>query len=161
MSKNYLADVLSIAKKEIGTKETGNNDNKYGKELGNNNVAWCYLFISWVMKKAGLNIPSCAYVPTGYRWYKAKGRIFKTPQVGDLAFFCWNKEYFAADKSIGIPQHISFVLKVNNDGTFETIEGNTSDHRNKKLSADNGDGVYSNTRRLTDVKGFGRPNYIQ
>lgn len=154
--KNYWNDVLKIARGEVGQKEKGNNDNKYGKELNNNGVAWCYLFVSWCIKKAGLNIPVCAYVPTGYLWYKNKGKLSKVPKEGYLAFFCWNKEYFKDDKSYGIPQHIGFVSKVNADGSFMCIEGNTSD-----VNQSEGDGVYEKKRRLSDVKAFGMPNYEQ
>ena len=43
--------------------------------------------------------------------------------------------------------HTGFVSKVNNDGTFQTIEGNHDDK------------VASITRKVSDMAGFGRPWY--
>ena len=47
--------MIDIAKNEIGTKNGTNNDNKYGRELGLNNRAWCSIFTMWVAKKTTIN----------------------------------------------------------------------------------------------------------
>jgi hypothetical protein len=141
--------VLEIASKEIGYQETGNNNNKYGVWYGMNNQPWCYIFVSWVLIKAGMNVEKCASCPVGYDYYKRNGKLFKEPKPGDLAFFSWNPSL--------IPQHIGIVEKVNNNGTFTCIEGNTSSGLTG--SQDNGDGVYRKLRRLSDCLGFGHPDY--
>lgn len=157
----YKQKVLDAAKKwaKKGYQEGKNNDNIFGKHFKANFQPWCYYFVSYLMiVEAGMKIPPCGYVPEGYLWYKNKGRISPKPQEGDMVFFCWNKEIFKADKnSIGVPQHIGIVTKVFTNGTFLCVEGNTSSGRTG--SQDNGDGVYEKLRRLSDVKGFGRPNY--
>lgn len=141
--------VLEIASKEIGYQETGNNNNKYGVWYGLNNQPWCYIFVSWVLNQAGLKVEKCASCPVGFEYYKSNLKLFTFPVPGDLAFFCWNPSK--------IPQHIGIVEKINNDGTFISIEGNTSSGLSG--SQDNGDGVYRKLRKLSDTLGFGRPNY--
>jgi hypothetical protein len=141
--------VIQIALREVGYKEKPGNDTKFGLWYGLNNQPWCYIFISWVFFHAGLNIAKCASCPVGHAWYKKKGRLFLKPQPGDIAFFSWNPE--------NIPQHVGIVERVNPDGSFVTIEGNTSS--GLKGSQDNGDGVYRRARKVSDTVGFGRPLY--
>jgi hypothetical protein len=143
--------VLEIARKEIGYQETGNNDTKYGKWYGLNNQPWCYIFVSWVLVQAGMIIQKCASCPEGLNYYKKECRLFDNPKPGDLAFFQFNK-------NLPYPQHIGFVEKVNTNGTFYSIEGNTSPSSTNG-SQDQGDGVYGKLRKVSDCMGFGRPEY--
>jgi hypothetical protein len=155
----YLQKVLDIAKKEICYQEKPGNNNKFGAFFKANYQPWCYYFISYCMITAGMNIPPCGSCPVGFIWYAKRGKITHKPEVGALAFMCWNKAiFYEYDKSVGIPQHIEIVVQVNKNGTFYTIGGNTSPD-NKFGSQDNGDGVYRKLRKLSDVKGFGIPNY--
>ena len=104
-----------------------------------------------------MNIITCAYVPAGYAWYKAKGKLFKTPQPGDLAFFAFDPLL----KTKKVPQHIGVVSKVFPD-YFLCIEGNTSNPTaGAGASQDNGGGVFEKKRYYSQVLSFGRPNYDQ
>ena len=67
-------------------------------------------------------------------YYKNKGKFYSTPKEGDVFF----------TNGYG---HTGFVLKVNGDGTFKTLEGNYNN------------GVGSTTRRISAMEGFGRPWY--
>ena len=49
-----VLDLIAIARKEIGYKEGANNDTKYGKAFGMNNVSWCCIFVWWCFQQAGL-----------------------------------------------------------------------------------------------------------
>ena len=159
--KNYISDVMSIAKSKINIQEKGNNiiefngwaDIHYprGGKLSWQGQPYCYTCVSFCMITSGLKIPFCASCPEGYNWYKVKGKIFIQPQKGDLAFFNWGASY---------PQHVSLVDEVNKDNTFWSIEANTSPSSTTGSQA-NGQGVYRKLRRLSEVLGFGRPNYIQ
>lgn len=159
MGEVYWSDVQRIAKNEIGYKEGPNNWNKYAQDLDRisyfnypkQNVAWCAVFTSWCIWKASDPDPKGTALAAQYQprkdncgagckynaqYYKNKGKFFTTPQEGDVFY----------TKGYG---HTGFVLQVNSNGTFRTIEGN---HNN---------GVGSTTRRISDMEGFGRPWYTK
>ena len=71
-----MADLVDIASKEVGYKETGNNKTKYGKWNGADGLAWCHSFVSWCAYKAGIldkYVPKTASCSSGYVWYRSKG----------------------------------------------------------------------------------------
>lgn len=104
----YASKAVEIAKKEDGTKEGNNNWNKYAADLDKTdmynypkqNVPYCDVFVDWVIwkacnqnaaeaekvlcqpkKSAGAG---CVY---SYGYYKAAGRVGKTPKLGAQIFF--------------------------------------------------------------------------
>ena len=81
-------------------------------------------------------------------WAKAKqlGIAKLTGQPGDLVMFDWQKD--------GVCDHIGMVICNNNNGTYTTIEGNTSN-----VSNGNGNCVQIRTRETSCIKGFVRPPY--
>lgn len=157
MGQVYWSDTRAIALNEVGYHEQGNNWTKYARDLDaisyfngpKQNIPWCCTFTSWCIWKASNPDPkgtalAAQYQPTrdncgcgvkynaGY--YKSKGKFFSKPEPGDVFF----------TKGYG---HTGFVDKVNGDGTFTTIEGN------------HGDAVGTDTRKVSDMEGFGRPWY--
>lgn len=135
--------VIQVAAAEIGTSESGNNNNKYGKEYGLNNQPWCCIFVWWVFKHAGVSDlfyggGKTAYCPTLMNWFKNKGRFYKSdPKPGDVVFFDWNGN--------GSPDHVGIVESANKN-SVTTIEGNAS-NRVKRL------------KRTSGILGYGRPSY--
>lgn len=129
---------LNIARGEIGYKERGNNNTKYGVWYGINPGAWCAMFISWVAAQVGIlgtKIPKYAGCGTGYNWFKKKGLITKNPKPGYIGFLT---------STSGTSSHTFIVEKV--EGTkITTIEGNLDNV------------VKRNTRYTTDknILGFG------
>lgn len=133
---NIIEKIISIAKAEIGTCEpTG--DDKYIKVYNalsgagfNMAVAWCAIFVTWVMYTAGVAksiVPYFASCDVGMNWFKKKG-LWKnakawggnyTPKVGDVIFF--SGTYNQNDST-----HVGIVTGVSGN-TVHTIEGNTSD----------------------------------
>lgn len=116
--------VIQIAEKEIGYKETPANSNKtkFGKYFGWDGVAWCAIFVSWCYDKAGSTIKNGGW-PKGfagcqYFYAKSKDKLTKNPQPGDIVLFDWNGD--------GRYDHTGIFVKKINDIYFETIEGNTS-----------------------------------
>ena len=157
MGEVYWSDVKRIAQGEIGYKEGPNNWNKYAQDLDRisyfnypkQNVAWCAVFTSWCIWKASDPDPKGTALAAQYQpkkdncgagvkfnagYYKNKGKFYSTPKEGDVFF----------TNGYG---HTGFVLKVNGDGTFKTLEGNYNN------------GVGSTTRRISAMEGFGRPWY--
>ena len=151
--------ILEIAAGEIGTKEvpSGSNNVKYNTEYYGGAVSgadypWCCAFIWWLFKKAGASElfyggQKTAYCPTAMNWYKSQGRFYKSGfQPGDIVFFDFSGS--------GIAGHIGIIEKTNSDGSYTTIEGNTS-----VTSNDNGGAVMRRTRYKNQILGAGRPDY--
>ena len=146
--------VREIATLELGYTEGANNWTKYARDLdkinyfngSKQNVPWCMTYPAWCFvvasnKETALKVqyqPSKDNCGCGVKWnaqyYKDKKRFFKEPKPGDIFF----------TKNWG---HGGFVLEVLSDGTFRTNEGN---HNNK---------VDSIIRKVSDMEGFGRPDY--
>lgn len=116
-----MSDLIDIASKEIGYREQGNNNTKFGKYTGTNGMAWCHAFVSWCAHQAGIGtsiVPKTASTTVGMAWFKSKGRFkYKgkyTPKRNDLVYFKTGASH------VGIVEYVS-------GNTLHTIEGNTSD----------------------------------
>lgn len=143
------------------TKYARDFDKKYptfynGKKNG---YAWCDVFVDWCFVTAfgvtkalellGQPTKSCgAGCSWSVKYYKQKGRFFKTPKVGDQIFFKDSK---------GEPCHTGLVKKVTATHVY-TIEGNTS---SAKGVVANGGAVAEKPylRTYSKIYGYGRPNY--
>lgn len=102
----------------------------------NEKTPWCACFVSWALKKAGVNSPVAGhpnwfanvddfmdyFQKNGYSDYGQSWLVGgNKPAEGDLIFFDWNK----GDN----PQHVGVVLSVETNGgrtTVYTIEGNSA-----------------------------------
>lgn len=155
---NIIEKIISIAKAEIGTCEpTG--DDKYIKVYNaltgagfSMSVAWCAIFVTWVMYTAGVTktiVPYFASCDIGMNWFKKKG-LWKngkayggtyTPKTGDVIFF--SSKYDQSDST-----HVGIVTGVNSN-TVHTIEGNTSDAVHER----------SYTLNNRYILGYGCPEY--
>ena len=150
-------DLVNLARKEVGTLEGPNNDNKYGKWYGINHEPYCAIFVSWVFAEAGLSSIIAAstpkgfsYCPAGLSWFQKKGQVVNkyAGQPGDLVFFSWSGH---------TAEHVGIIVAASKDG-ITTIEGNTSaDH--KTGSQVNGDGVWLRHRPYLNVIAIVRPKY--
>lgn len=125
---SYRDNIVELAMKEIGTKETpvGSNNVKYntwyyGREVSGEDYAWCTVFVRYIFNKAGCldALPSNSVRCTEIlREAREKGLIkYTTPEPGDLILFDSNND--------GAPEHIG--IYAGQSGTkIVTIEGNTS-----------------------------------
>lgn len=125
-------EIINVATSEICRNEANNEDDKYILWYNNANgtkfattVAWCAIFVSWCMRRGGIDekiYPNFASCSSGYKVLEKNGVIKDprnySPKSGDLIFYDFNK-----DK---LPEHVGIVFA--NDGTYVyTIEGNSSD----------------------------------
>lgn len=140
--------VIATAKSQLGYVEGGGPDGhsgnitKYWTELapslqGN---PWCACFQRWVDIHAGgpdLPVSSPYYCPSLVTYAKQHGLWLNHDQgsPGDFVFFSWNKN--------GVADHVGRVI-AKGTGSYETIEGNTSE--GTAGSQSNGGGVYQRTR---------------
>ena len=148
-------DIIQVAAKEIGVVDDGNNNVKYnteyyGRTVSGKDYPWCCVFVWWVFKHAGASNlfnggTKTAYCPTLQSYFKSKGQYFSTGQPGDIVFFDFNK---------GRASHVGIVVAKNSDGTYITIEGNTSGSNQT-----NGGCVQRKIRNTNNIIGFGRPAY--
>lgn len=143
------------------TANSGNkNYTKYGRDLheagyynGNKNgYDWCDQFVDWCFYQLCGSKDKAEYLEcqTGkygagcgfsMKYYKAAGRLDKTPKVGDQIFFKYSNDDSTAD-------HTGIVVRVT-DKLVETIEGNSGSEVKRK--------VY----QLNDktIIGYGHPRY--
>lgn len=152
--------LISLARSQIGYKETPVNITKYAADFDSiymtfyntrkQGAEWCDIFVDWnfvkcfgektaremlyqPLKSAGAG----CYYSAGY--YKMNNRFFRTPEVGDQIFF-----YVG-----GKINHTGIVVNVTSD-KVTTVEGNA------------GNAVRENVYNLFDTKiaGYGRPNWL-
>lgn len=155
-------DIIKTALKYVGTEAEppGNvvfNTHYYGGKVKGKQFAWCVVFIWDVFRMSGASklffngkkTAACAYL---MNYAKAKEKVIsKTKgQLGDVVFF-----NFGGGTS---PQHVGFILKRNKDGSYLTVEGNTSAGSG---SQDNGGCVAIKTRKQSQVVFIYRPAYDQ
>lgn len=140
-----------------------NNWNKYARDIDQkypnfyngkkNGYSWCDVFVDWCyietfgvsMAQKLLNQPNKslgAGVDYSKAYFKAAGRLFNTPAVGDQVFFG--------------TKHTGIVVQVSGN-QFYTIEGNTS---SGNTVVANGGGVFrKGPYNVTSDRTFGRPDW--
>ena len=150
-----VKDILAIARKELGTKESPANSNNvkyntwfYGHAVRDTNAIkypWCMAFVQWCFAQAGQTLPcktaSCSALLNFYHQnfpecVKAK------PNAGDIVIYTFG--------------HTGIVESVSS-GEFTAIEGNTS----IAGSQSNGGEVCRKTRKLYTAAAFIRPEYAK
>lgn len=160
MAKVTASKILEVARKEIGTKATAVKKCKYntwyyGSAVSGSCYDWCAAFVCWVFNQAGAMdmIPTksagCGVLAAGFN---NKGKFYKSGfKAGDIVFFHWSNAKSTAVPGAYTLDHVGIVEKVNSDGTYTTIEGNT------------GDSIYGEvmrrTRSASVISGVARPDY--
>jgi CHAP domain len=105
---------------------------------------WCASFVSYVLEKTlpgqkTLKSGGCAIFG---EWAAAQGCLKTVPLAGDV--------FLIYHESLGRFGHTGFVLSVNADGSYVTIEGNAADP--KKPASRDGNGVYRGRVRTAGPK---------
>jgi hypothetical protein len=145
----------------IGVVEEGENRGRWVEEYQRAvgippGSPWCAAFIRFRFEKAAdaldLELPAAfpdsGWVPSYEAWARRSGFWIPASQAdqvqkGDLACF-----WFAAK---GRCAHIGIVVApMNEDGIFQTVEGNTGPDRGAQVERD-GDGVYLKRRRASHL----------
>lgn len=146
-----VSDILAIARKEIGYKESPANSNrtKYGAWYGLNGQPWCMMFIQWVFAQAEassmlpVKTASCSAL---MRAAQVSGLwVTGNYQPGDVAIYD-----FPGGAST---DHCGILEKTYEDGVI-SIEGNTGMGNDA-----NGGQVMRRTRSTSLIVGAVRPKY--
>lgn len=151
--------VLDIARAQVNITESPANSNcqKFSKDLGRPCEAWCADSVVWIMRQAGIKLPSeSAYTPSMYNGFVNAGTAVKDIahglQPGDVIFF----DFVSPFTATGI-QHVGIFVSYADAGHANTLEGNTSSGDSGSQS--NGGGYFSRVRPLSFIVGAGRPPY--
>lgn len=133
--------IASVALGEVGYKEGRNNNNKYGQYFNANNQAWCSYFVMWCCEQAGYNARAKGF-DGGCSSWKSQSNVssFTSLQPGDVVVYVFDRQYSA--------QHVGIFIGYNPDGSFESVEGNTTGYH-----SGDGEGVYQKTRYVSNVVG--------
>lgn len=151
--------VITEALKHVGYKETGNNITMFGKWYGMNGAAWCAMFVSYCMNKAGAGAlikgaqtAKGSAVVSGFVKHAKKHKWEKVApanaHLGDIVIFDFPGGYET--------DHVGFIRANSKGKNIYTIEGNTSSGTG---SQSNGGGVYKRTRSFGVVHSIWRPPY--
>lgn len=150
MSPELRAEVMAVARAEIGAREQPRGSNwgedvaRYLASVGiESPAAWCAAFVYWCFERVmpvQNELPRSGYTPLIHAWAKREKRIIKPrkAQPADLVLF-----HFPSLKRVA---HVGLVGKVDVAGGFVwTIEGNTNDEGSRE-----GYEVARRRRRLSD-----------
>lgn len=124
----------------------GDNETPFGKARGANFQPWCAAFVSFCLNQTGTGHGRIVYVPNIVARYRDEGRLFTTPQPGDL-FCLWfpSKNRYA---------HVGAVEAVDGDFII-TTEGNSN-----SAGSRTGGSVVRLRRRWRDTRTvFARPPF--
>lgn len=172
MARCTVKQILALAKKQVGVTESPKNSNNvkyntwfYGKKVNGEAYPWCCAFINWLFNELDSNQLFCdgkkvGYCPTVHEWAKTNNLVIydktksasclKNGKPGDLVLFDWSGGHSSRD-------HIGIIVSKNSDGSYTTIEGNTSP--TNAGSQSNGEGVYKKVRATRFISVIIRPNY--
>lgn len=141
------ADILNLARKELGYSEGKNNDNKFAAKAGHaNNQPWCASFVVAIFRAGGIKLPSeSAYTPAMASGFEKTNAWTTKPAVGAVVFYKW--------PSMGRIAHVGIVESVRADGSIVAIEGNTNSGGSRT-----GGSVLRVVRRA-NIAGYGIPKY--
>jgi hypothetical protein len=155
-------DFVNKALSFVGYRARENRDNIFGERRNLNGQPWDGIFIDVVAEESGLRtgidgaIPSLIYTPTAMSQFVRTDRFFKRPAKGDIVFF-----ETSTVSDFGVP-HVGIVTDASRhaiDGSFECVEGMTASGMPKRLEGN--DGVHLRRRHVSEVIGFGRPNFTK
>jgi hypothetical protein len=157
MTNNQMAQVIAVAKSQVGVREGyveggWNNIARYANEVPGltwaQGQSWCATFTSWVAMRAGVaslfaRTADCSAAVT---FYNNAGRWSWYPALGAQVMYGTSGQ-----------DHTGIVIAY--DATYIwTVEANTNDNGSTE-----GDGVYIRKRKRADavVYGYGLPAYAE
>lgn len=142
-------DVLTIAKGELGYKESPANSNKtkFGAWYGLDGQPWCMMFVQWVFNQAGVSLPVKTASCTAMMNAAKKAGMWVTTgfKPGDVMIYDWGGDR--------VPDHCGIVESVSGT-TVTAIEGNTAVGND----SDGGE-VMRRSRTTSQIIGAVRPVY--
>lgn len=161
MAKITASKILDLARSQIGIKATDTKRCKYNKwyygaDVSGSEYDWCVVFLMWLfyqLDASEMLLGKTANVGIIAKQFLAKGQLVKKNyKPGDLVIFSWSGKASTWINGVKTLDHIGIIEKVNSDGTYTTIEGNTGGTRNGE--------VKRCIRYASQISCACRPNYI-
>lgn len=150
--------IITKALSYIGTYDNGKNEvifntHYYGTSVSGPDYPWCCAFVWDIFRMCNASAlfndgQKTAYCPTVVNWGKNRELTVNKSngKYGDIVLFDWNGD--------GIADHIGLIISKNADGSYCTVEGNTS-----SSNYSNGGYVLKMTRYPSSILCIVRPNY--
>lgn len=146
-------EVLDVARKELGVKESPANSNNvkyntwfYDESVSGSAYPWCMAFVQWCFARADMRLPcvtaSCSELLNWYKRNHPDQVKTSAPKAGDIVIYTFG--------------HTGIVESASGN-SITSIEGNTSPGTSGSQS--NGGMVCRRTRQTYTVKAYIRPNY--
>lgn len=160
MSTAAKAVAVAASQKGVTESPRGSNRTKYGDWFGFNGVAWCSIFVAWVLASIGLDpraaidgYASCASALAGWR---RLGRTIARDRIepGDVLFYKIGRRGNATNHT-GFATSKPYRRGVARRWFVDAIEGNTN-----AAGSRTGGQVQAKTRALSLVVGVARPQYV-
>lgn len=148
----FEAGVIAQAQRHVGYRSQPQRKSAFqlGPYLGQ---PWNGTFIDRVLHDAFGDFAEVRFLSTvtALSFYVKANRVYQKPRPGDIVFF-----NFATDTQHAFEQpHIGVVTEVRADGSFRTVEGETTP--GTPQGSQLADGVFERLRYSDDVIGFVRP----
>ncbi len=129
ITAKQIKKLVSIAKLQAGNGPYEYRKWFYGAEQYG--VAWCAVFVSWCLAKAGINDIKTDGAGCFAREYQTRGKWYEseysntstTPKVGDIVTFTWNYAGRYSNQDRYYSDHVGIVYGVDSSYIY-TVEGN-------------------------------------
>ena len=143
---------LGVTELPAGSNNVLFNTDYYGAEVSGPYYLWCVVFLWDIFRMCGLSAlfyngektNECIKV---HQWGEANGLLIpkEDGRYGDIAIYSWKGDTL---------DHIGLITGRNADGSYATIEGNTSSGTGSPEL-----GVFRKTRSTGDIYSIVRPEY--
>lgn len=152
-------EIIDKALSYIGTEENPRYSNNvifntdyYGHPVYGDDYPWCVTFVWDIFRMCGASnlfyngrkTNNCVNV---LLWGRQEGLVVSEGRMGDLILFDWD------NTNVNDADHIGFIVERNPDGSYITVEGNTS------LTNNSNGGEVMERRRSTCIRAIIRPKY--
>lgn len=135
---SFGADLAAMAATQVGYIEGDNNENIYSAYFGAPNQPWCAYFILWCMAQLGVDGMAAGFTGNVSSFYAKNNTTVDNLVAGDIVCFGLNRSYWYS-----VAQHNEIFVSYNEDGSLNTIGGNTS--------GTGGEGVWRKIRSRDEV----------
>lgn len=154
-------EIIDKAISYIGTEENPRYSNNvifntdyYGHPVYGDDYPWCVTFVWDIFRMCGASnlfyngrkTNNCVNV---LLWGRQEGLVVSEGRMGDLILFDWD------NTNVNDADHIGFIVERNPDGSYITVEGNTS------LTNNSNGGEVMERRRSTCIRAIIRPRYSE
>lgn len=152
-------EIIDKALSYIGTEENPPYSNNvifntdyYGHPVSGAEYPWCCTFVWDIFRMCDASDlfyggRKTAYCPAVLSWGRQEGLVVSEGRMGDLILFDWD------NTNVNDADHIGFIVERNPDGSYITVEGNTS------LTNNSNGGEVMERRRSTCIRAIIRPKY--